>query len=306
MKKLIPIILLIFVFSVFGQKDKDKVEVKPIEIKANLLIIDSKQNLANDIKQEDLKVFEAGVEQKITYFQKKSSTKVGFVIDNSGSLRSQLETVIKISSTIADYLRESEESFVVRFISNDKIEIIQDWTNDKIRLKRAFESMFTEGGSSAVLDALYLAVEKFADKNKDSNNRNVLILISDCEDRDSYYNSKKVIDLLQKNNVQVYVIGLIKALQSSEKKVREFVHLLSSSTNGSAFFPEYSNKKPEKIVDAIKNILQEIQAQYEIGYVSNNQNRKISERKLVVEVANDAKGEKRQVFVRDKVLIPKE
>nr|MCU0238093.1 hypothetical protein [Pyrinomonadaceae bacterium] len=70
MKKLIPIILLIFVFSVFGQKDKDKVEVK-----LNLLVADSNQKFIpiDDIKVEDLKLFEDDAEKKITHFQKKTS-----------------------------------------------------------------------------------------------------------------------------------------------------------------------------------------------------------------------------------------
>src|SRR5688500_11540971 len=88
---------------VFGQdktsKDKDKNQPKSVEVKANVAVLDSSGNLDVDAKQEDIKIFEDGVEQKITYFAKKEPVlNLGLVIDNTGSMRWQLDTLVAASS----------------------------------------------------------------------------------------------------------------------------------------------------------------------------------------------------------------
>jgi Ca-activated chloride channel homolog len=303
MKILIPIILLVFSITAFTQK---KDEIKSIEIKTNLLITDSKNLFVNDVKQEDLKVFEDGVEQKITYFAKKTSANVGFVVDNTGSMRSQLETILDTGNLVAANLFDTDSAFIVRFVSSSKINMEQNWTSDKTLLKRTFANLYVEGGSSAVIDAVYLAADKFSEKKKEETAKNIIILISDCDERDSFYKEKQVLEMLKKNNVQVLVLAFTSALTSNDKTQAEtFANTLSNQTGGLSFFPKSSKKDKEQLIDTIKKVVYEIRSQYEIGYTSTNPKQKDAERKIVVEVANDSKGEKRQVFMRDKIVLPK-
>jgi hypothetical protein len=66
------------------EKNKSK-ELPPIEVKTNLLVTNEKNKPIDTIKQEDVKIFEDGVEQKITYFARKDHIlNLGLVIDNSG------------------------------------------------------------------------------------------------------------------------------------------------------------------------------------------------------------------------------
>ena len=55
----------------------------------------------------------------------------GLAVDTSGSLRSQLQSVIDAGKTIINSNKPGDETFLVRFISSDKIETVQDFTANK-------------------------------------------------------------------------------------------------------------------------------------------------------------------------------
>jgi hypothetical protein len=59
-----------------AKKDKSKNEktaAKSVEVKANLLVLNGDGKFADDVKIEDLKIYEDGAEQKVTYFAKKQN-----------------------------------------------------------------------------------------------------------------------------------------------------------------------------------------------------------------------------------------
>ncbi len=126
-----------------------------VEVKANVLVLDSKDQFIDDLKLEDFKIYEDGVEQKLVKLVKKEPVlNLGLVIDNSGSVRFQLDDVIFFGQTIAENLQPKDEAFVVRFISKDKITIEQDWTSSKLRIQDTLNNLYVEGGRTAMIDAL--------------------------------------------------------------------------------------------------------------------------------------------------------
>ena len=80
------------------------------------------------------------------------------VVDTSGSLRSQLKSVIDAAKAIINSNKRGDETFLESFISSDKIETIQDFTADKGLLLDGLDSLYVEGGQTAVIDGVYLAV----------------------------------------------------------------------------------------------------------------------------------------------------
>ncbi|MGZ8224551.1 MAG: hypothetical protein ACXW0H_06100, partial [Methylobacter sp.] len=80
-----------------------------------------------------LKIFEDNVPQEIGSFSKgEVPTNYSLVIDNSGSLRFQLDKVIEAGKIIVGTNRPDDQTSVVRFVSSEKIEIVQDFTPNKI------------------------------------------------------------------------------------------------------------------------------------------------------------------------------
>ena len=312
--KLLQTLFALFLICIIGglalsqekSKENDKKnEQTPIEIKANLLVMDTKNNYVNDIKREDLKIFEDGVEQKITYFAgKKPILNIGIVMDNSGSVRPILSELEMIGSTVVNNLRDNDEAFVVRFVDSEKIEVIQEWTSKKALLNEALANMFVEGGQSAVLDAIYLSANEILKKEtQDKDKRYAILLVSDAEDRDSYYNFDKVAKLFKGTDLQVFLISYAEDAPQKKKSARKLSHLLTLETGGTTFTLNKKHTK-EELIEVLKKFVYELRSNFVIGYSSTNMKRDGLPRKLSVEIADGAKGGKRQVIIRDGFTVP--
>src|SRR5437763_1448215 len=79
----------------------------------------------------------------------------GLLVDCSGSMRTQLGIVIEAGGIVINANKPGDETFLVRFISSDKIYMEHDFTTDKTVLLDRLNSFAVEGGQTALLDALY-------------------------------------------------------------------------------------------------------------------------------------------------------
>ena len=295
-----------------SKKDKSKNEkrkAKSIEVKANLLVMTADGKFIDDVKSDDLKVYEDGVEQKVTYFAKNpNNLNVGFVIDNTGSMRPLLSEIVKAASILAANLQSTDEAFVVRFVDRTKISVEQPWTSNKAELKDALENLYIEGGQSAITDALYLSTEQLLERRKqDAAKRYALILISDGEERDSYYNPENLFNILRGTDVQIFMLSYANLAPKNPKDAVKFSNRVTFETGGIVRL--LSKKRPdEEIIDALKAIVGELRSNYIIGYTSTNQVRSkdAPPRKLTVQIADGAKGEKRLLNVRESFVVPEE
>ena len=295
-----------FGFSQDKSKEKDKKSKQNlVEVKANVMVLDAANQFVDDIKAEDLKVFEDGVEQKINYFAKKSPVlNLGVVIDNSGSMRKVLDEVIFEGKVIATNLNQNDEAFVVRFVDSYKVEILQEWTSDKTGLKSAFEQMFIEGGQSAVIDAIYLSAEKILERQKkDKTKKYALVIISDGEERDSFYKYKEMLALFNGSDIQVFMLSYAFQATRKQKDASKFGDKIVFETGG-LVFNLTKNITKDEVVTTLKALITELRSQYIISYTSTNQKRDGLPRKLRIEVANDAKGNKRQGIIREGFVVP--
>lgn len=296
------LVLLFAIIPALSQKKSEKKEFAPIEVKANVLVLDAAGQFVDDLKAEDVQIFENGVEQKITYFAKKDNKlNVGIAVDNSGSLRYILNDVIKLGSNVAANLRPEDEAFVIRFISGDKIEILQDWTANKILLNRAFENMFVEGGLSAITDALTLSAEHISKREKtDKSKRYAIVLVTDGDDRASYFKLEKIIETIKETDIQVFVLALKGEFpKAKQQQAENYIHRLALETGGRVF----RLSEPKSNTDALKSLDIELRSQYVVGYTSTNQKRDGLARKLTVQIAD---GTKRQAVIRENFIVPED
>ena len=190
-------------------------------VNLNVRVVDRNNRPVNNLSKADFKVFEDGAPQSIEYFSKSEvPTNYTLVIDNSGSLRSQIEQVIEASKILVSTNRPDDETSVIRFVSSDKIEILQNFTPNRTDINDALDSLYIEGGETAIVDAVYLAASEVSKYEKstsqDDRKRRALILVTDGEDRNSYYTQQQLFDMLRESDVQIYVVGFVRDL-SSEK-----------------------------------------------------------------------------------------
>ncbi len=284
------------------EDDKDIIEIDTETVILNVRVVDRFNRPIGNLKKTDFTILEDRVPQKIESFDMKEvPTNYALVIDNSGSLRFQLEKVIEASKTIVGTNRPDDETGVIRFVSSDKIEIVQDFTGSKQDLNDALDNLYIEGGQTAIIDAIYLAAEKVDDYERTQNpydrKRRALILVSDGEDRSSYYKEEQLFKLLRESDVQIYAVGFIKDLDSDgnfirkspQKKAKNFLSRLATETGGKAYFPNTIGE-----LDSIaKDIARELRTQYVLSYNPVNDKKDGTFRNIKVNVKDGPNKQKR-------------
>jgi Ca-activated chloride channel homolog len=285
--------------------ENEIVRIESNEIKLHVRVIDRYNRPVNDVRQDELRVFENGIPQTITSFTTEEvPISYGLVVDNSGSLRTQIVQVIEAGKTIVEANKPGDETFVLRFVSSDEIKIMQDFTADKQLLADALDDMFVEGGRTAVIDAVYLASEHAAERKKgdplEDKRRRAIIVVTDGEDRASFYKREQLFESLKEADVQIFVIGFVNELEreagfiskSKRQKAMDLLDGLAKETGGRTFYPTSLSELP-KIAE---EITKDLRTQYVVSYVPSAKARPGEFRPVRVAV-NDAPNKERRIAV---------
>lgn len=275
-------------------------------VQLHVRVIDRNNRPIDNVPQNEFHVFEDGVPQPIESFTREEvPISYGLAVDTSGSLRSQLQSVIDAGKTIINSNKPGDETFLVRFISSDKIETVQDFTSNKDLLMDGIDSFYVEGGQTAVIDAVYLSAEHVSEYKKGDENdrrRRALIVITDGEDRNSFYKQEQLFARLREDDVQIFVIGFINELdkdagfirKSPRDKAVNLLNKLATETGGRAFFPDSISELPQIAND----IVRDLRTQYVISYNPTNKTPDGSYRAIKVSVDQPSNGEKRIALTR--------
>jgi Ca-activated chloride channel family protein len=279
----------------------------------NVRVIDRNNQPINNVRQNDFHVYEDGVPQPLEYFTREEvPISYGLAVDTSQSLRSQIQAVIDAGKTIVNSNKPGDETFLVRFISSEKIETLQDFTASKDLLVDALDNLYVEGGQTAVIDAVYLTAEHVAEykKGDDSDRRRrALIVITDGEDRHSFYSQEKLFARLREADVQIYVIGFVNELdrdsglirKSQRDKAVNLLNKLATETGGRAFYPQSLSELPQ----IASEIVRDLRTQYVLAYNPTNKARDGSFRAIKVVVDEGASRDKRIALTRNGRVAPK-
>lgn len=271
---------------------------QPQMVILNVRVTDPSGNAVIDVPESRFQVTEDGVPQTISLFMDKEiPLSYGLLIDSSGSLRAQYKSVIDTAGRIISSNKPADDTFLVRFISSDIMEVVQDTTSDKRALFDALGAFYIEAGQTAVIDGVYLGVDKLSKQKIDANNlrRRALVLVTDGEDRNSYYKKDDLFRLLASTDIQIFTIGFTKALKGKPRdRAIELLTQLANDTGGRTFFPS-SNVELEIIS---RQIINDIRTQYVIGYVPSGNDTAKGFHKVLVSVTEDPNKEKRAAITR--------
>jgi VWFA-related protein len=174
----------------------------------------------------------------------------GLVIDNSGSLRLLLDKVIRLVSDIVDANGPEDEAFLVTFVDTPKIALRQEFTADPEELKEAADSMFVEGGKTAIVDAVKSSADYFRDHARKGPGRSrVMVLVSDGDEGKSETTVESVLGTLKEEKIRVFAIAIAEG-----KPVTKLLDRLSKETGGKTFAP----KNTAELADAVKSLTEAI------------------------------------------------
>ena len=260
-----------------------KAEVE--EVSLNVTVLDGKGQIVQNLKRDDFKVLEDGVQQNLLSFQHADiPVSIGLVIDNSGSMYKKRPSVNKSALDLILASNPKDEAFVVNFADDAYID--QDLTSDANKLKDGLAHIESRGGT-----ALYDAVVASADKLAADAHRpkQVIVIITDGEDNASTLNLEQAIRRVQQlSGPVIYTIGLLFGDEMSRGEVRHArraLEMLSGETGGIAFFP----KSLDQVDEIAAEVARDIRSQYTLAYHSTKPSTDPGFRKVTV--IAQAKGE---------------
>lgn len=254
-------------------------------VSLNVTVVDGSGRYVTDLAPEDFSVFEDGVKQDVTFFNRTNlPIALALLLDTSASMETRLPIAQEAAIGFARRLRGQDLAEVIDFDS--RVVVLQTFTNTTADLEQAIRKT-SSGGSTSLFNAVYIALKdlkKVMAKNVDEIRRQAIVLLSDGEDTSSLLPFEEVLDLAKRSETAIYAIGLrsgdpgsgVKGFKEAEFVLRQ----LAQETGGRAFFPSQASD----LNNVYGQIGDELSNQYTVGYTSRNQKRDGAWRRLVVRV----------------------
>lgn len=266
---------------------------QPVRLTSRLVLVpvsasDVSGKPVKDLTAEDFVIEEEGRKQAIASVGEpgKVPVEIALLFDVSGSIRGQFEF---------------EQQAGVRFIKEvlkpaDAVSVFSIGTTPKIVKTRTSSGNEATTGLMSIVPvkeptaffdtvveaALYLG------KTADAGSRRVLVVISDGEENFSeHYKLKDALRELQKNDCLFYSInptGSSLSLNTISTRGQSVMESMSSETGGKAFVPS----RISDLEAVFRQIAEELQAQYLLGYYSTDERIDGGFRKIKVQVPKRA------------------
>jgi VWFA-related protein len=259
-----------------GQDSKIRVDVNLVVL--HTTVIDDRGRFADGLKQENFRVLEDKVEQKLSLFKREDiPVSMGLVIDNSGSMRDKRPRVNQAALTLVEASNPQDEAFVVNFNDDFYLDLDKDFTNSVPELKEALERIDSRG-STALYDAIIGSLDHVKKGHKD---KKVLLIVTDGEDNTSHNSLEKTVREVQKTDTVIYTIGLLsEESKKSAKRAKRALEEISKASGGLAYFPE----NVEDVHSICEQVAHDIRNQYTLAYYPTNTKRDGTFRAVQVEV----------------------
>jgi VWFA-related protein len=263
-------------------------------------VVDKNGHPVRGLRQEDFAVYEDKVMQDIVLFKQEDvPLSVGLVVDASGSMQMKHDRLSKAALTFVQESNPEDETFIVSFA--DYARLVQDFTTDHRRLKRALDRI-SPAGDTALYDAVRFASKRFENAFHD---KKVLLVVSDGQDNRSDHKLDEVLDHIRESDFVVYTVGLfgLDGFNSNwpfKPKAKKVLEGFAKVTGGRAFFP----KSLEDVDEVCRRIARDLRNQYTIGYRPSNEKRDGSWRVVKVQLNPSKRMPKATVRTRQGYYAP--
>jgi Ca-activated chloride channel family protein len=223
-------------------------------------------NSTEQIKAENLFLYENGIEQKIKNFIfDPSPSRIVLLVDNSQTLRAEVEALKNAVKEFVYEIYEGDQVFVVAY--DEKPEIIQEWTDDAKKVETSL-STFRKKGNPYLFDALDATVREVLLPLMPGTRKTAIVLIGDGLDRGSKMAFDKILGELQSDNITVYALQIPDrtngAYRRNQPKAAQVINELTEGTGGKIFEFEQSQAAAKAICDELRK------NRYLLSYYSAN------------------------------------
>jgi Ca-activated chloride channel family protein len=229
----------------------------------NAAVSDSKGRMVTGLQQENFRIWEDKVEQKVEYVSSEDTPmSIGLIFDATGSMADKISTARDAAISFLRVGNPDDEYFLVTF--SQRATLVEPFITDISRLQNHMIFMPAKG-LTPLFDAVYLGLETM---KRAKNKRKALLLITDGEDNHSRYSFADIKEFVKEQDVEIFVIGIVNP--SGElapgQSGRATIEDLAQISDGEAFFPE----SVDQLEDICNKIGLELRNQYVLGYRSTN------------------------------------
>ncbi|MGA8366145.1 MAG: VWA domain-containing protein [Candidatus Acidiferrales bacterium] len=276
-----------------NQDHRIKSEVELVVL--HVTVADPGGQFVSGLAQDNFRVFEDKVEQKISFFSSRDiPVTMGLVIDNSGSMAEKRDQVNAAALAFVHSSNPQDEAFVVNFNDEYYLDTEGDFTSDPQNLSDALSRIETHG-STALYDAVIGSLDHLKKGHKD---KRVLLLVTDGDDDASTNTFETTLKFAEQSDATIYAIGVFSDddRQHDKRMVRHSTRVLTElaeATGGAAYFPANLGQ----VTPICEQVAQEIRSQYSIGYYPSNTAKDGTFRTVQVQLIEPPK-ERRKLSVR--------
>jgi len=252
----------LFTIPVSAQDDDDVISVDSSLVILNASINDAKGNAVTNLKQNQFKVFEDGVEQEISLFESTESPFAAVILlDTSGSMESRISLARSAAITFLDGLDAEDVAAIYNFDS--KVTLVQDFSNSRDISDKVYD--LKAYGWTVLNDAVFKAADELS---KRPEKRRAIIVISDGADTKSGRSAEKALKAALAADVTIYTVDMSAIDTGGKERIQNQGVLKNFAEKTGGFF--IATPGGQAMRDAFKQIASELGTQYTIGYQPSN------------------------------------
>jgi Ca-activated chloride channel family protein len=230
------------------------------------------------ITSKQISLYDGGIEQTIKSFSPDPSpARIVLLVDNSLTIRADVEKLEEATREFAYEIFEGDKLLVVGY--DDQAEIVADWTDDAKQIETSLKS-FRKKGDPHLFDALHAVVQEALIPLRATNQKRIIVVISDGLDRGSKTKFDKILAELQSQDITVYAVQAPDrtggALRRDQPKPVQVIAKLAEGTGGRVFSIKEAREAAKAICDELRK------NRYILSYAPSNVSYGDSRRLLIM------------------------
>ena len=252
----------VFVFPVALEEVHVSLSVRDAQGKPVTALTAADFEVTEDGRPQTIQLFARGVDegQDSAAAREALALDLGLLLDTSSSMLKELKLSQEAASRFLEAIPRARELYTIFFDEDIRVSRYdsenQQGLYDRIHAAKG-------GGNTALYDAIAVYLSRV----QDGSGRKVLVLFTDGEDTRSALAFPDVVKLVRSGRVTIYAIAFgMYAGTSRTLRPRAVLEQLAAMTGGRVFTPRTSRD----LVGIYDRILEDLAAQFVVGYISDN------------------------------------
>lgn len=239
--------------------------VRPIRVDVDLVLVpvvvnDAMSRPVLNLTKQNFALFEDSKPQEIRYFaEEEAPISIAVLFDFSRSMSDKIENERAAVHQFFDNANPEDEYFAIAF---SKHPVLLDGPTQSIDEVEQKLTSIEPGGSTAMLDAIYLAETQLRSAKY---KRKAIVIFSDGGDNSSRYTMREIKKFVAESDVQIYALGLFETFffnTIEERLGKRWLREITDRTGGRTITIDNRAKLPE----AAAEVSRELRNEYVLGY----------------------------------------